>query len=282
MLRTLGRLAAALPLFFLAATALAQTPGAGSITGKITEKGGKDPVGYANVVVLGTKQGAQTAEDGSFTIRNIAPGSYQVRVLGMGYDPVTRSVTVNAGAATHVDVDLGGGAKVVKQVEEIVVTAQKLIDTKSSSTKQLVTSESLKDLPVESLQQAIGLKAGVVATGNDLHFRGGRAGEVKYQLDGVEVSDPLFGRGASVANLAVASADVLSGGFDAEYGNALSGIVNVQTREGGPKFGGEVQWHTDRYGETVKTFNNYDRFTFGFGGPTPVPGFTYYGTFEGT
>jgi outer membrane receptor protein involved in Fe transport len=58
---------------------------------------------------------------------------------------------------------------------------------------------------------------------------------VKYQLDGVEVSDPLFGRGASVANLAVASADVLSGGFDAEYGNALSGIVNVQTREGGPQ-----------------------------------------------
>jgi hypothetical protein len=59
----------------------------------------------------------------------------------------------------------------VKQVEEIVVTAQKLIDTKTSSTKQLVTSESLKDLPVENLQQAIGLKAGVVATGDDLHFR---------------------------------------------------------------------------------------------------------------
>ncbi|HEV8479899.1 MAG TPA: TonB-dependent receptor, partial [Candidatus Eisenbacteria bacterium] len=208
-----------------AGTALAQTPGTGSITGKVTEKGGKEPLGYANVVVLGTKQGAQTAEDGSFTIRNVAPGTYQLRVLGMGYDPVTRSVTVNAGQATQVAVDLGGGAKVVKQVEEIVVTAQKLIDTKTSSTKQLVTSESLKDLPVENLQQAIGLKAGVVATGDDLHFRGGRAGEVKYQLDGVEVSDPLFGRGASVANLAVASADVLSGGFDAEYGNALSGIV---------------------------------------------------------
>src|SRR5262245_56703743 len=134
MVRTLGRLSAALALLFLATTAIAQTPGTGSITGKITEKGGKDPVGYANVVVLGTKQGAQTAEDGSFTVKNLPPGTYQVRVLGMGYDPVTRSVTVNAGQATQLTVDLGGGAKVVKQVEEIVVTAQKLIDTKSSST----------------------------------------------------------------------------------------------------------------------------------------------------
>jgi outer membrane receptor for ferrienterochelin and colicin len=266
------------------ATAFAQTPaaGTGTISGKVTEKGGKEPVGYANVIVLGTKQGAQTGEDGLFTIRSVPPGTYQVKVLGMGYTPVTMTVTVNAGQTAKLDADLGGGQQVVKQIEEITVTAQKLIDTKTSSTKQLVSSEALKDLPVENLQQAIGLKAGVVATGDDLHFRGGRAGEVKYQLDGVEVSDPLFGRGANVANLAVASADVLSGGFDAEYGNALSGIVNVQTREGGPKFGGEVQWHTDRYGETDKTFNNYDRFTFGLGGPTPVKELTYYGTFEGT
>ena len=264
------------------AVAHAQAPATGGITGKVTEKGGKEPVPFANVVVLGTKQGAQTGEDGSFAIGKVPPGTYQLRVLAMGYDAITRTVTVNAGQTATVAVDLGGGQKVVKQIEEITVTAQKLIDTKSSSTKQSVTSESLKDLPVENLQQAIGLKAGVVATGGDLHFRGGRAGEVKFQLDGVEVSDPLFGRGASVANLAVASADVLSGGFDAEYGNALSGIVNVQTREGGSKFGGELQWHTDRYGESVKTFNNYDRFTFGFGGPTPIKELTYYGTFEGT
>ena len=278
MLRRVGRWSL-FALLAIASPALAQTTG--TIAGKVTEKGGKDLVAYATVIVLGTKQGAHTADDGTFTIRSVPAGSYQVRVLGLGYEPVTRTVSVNAGATATLDVDLGGGQKVVKQVEEIVVSAQKLIDTKSSASKQLVSSESLKDLPVENLQQAVGLKAGVIASSDGLHFRGGRAGEVKFQLDGVEVSDPLFGRSANVGNLAVASADVLSGGFDAEYGNALSGIVNVQTREGGPKFGGEVQWHTDRYGESVKTFNNYDRFTFGFGGPTPVKELTYYGTFEG-
>ena len=58
--------------------------------------------------------------------------------------------------------------------------------------------------------------------------------------------------------------------MDAEYGNALSGVVAVSTKEGTEKFGGEVRWDTDRYGDPTKTFDNYDRFTFGFGGPTPV------------
>ena len=75
---------------------------------------------------------------------------------------------------------------------------------------------------------------------------------------------------------------MLSGGFDAEYGNALSGVVNVSTREGTDDFGGEVRWDTDRYGEPTKTFNNFDRFTFGFGGPTPIKNLTYFATYEGT
>ena len=277
-----------LPLFWMSlvsvalGAAAAHAQGTGTISGKVTERGGREPVGFANVIVLGTRQGAQSADDGTFVIRGVPVGTHTVRAAVLGYDPVSKTVTVNAGQTTVVNIDLGGEQKVVKQVEEITVTAVKLIDTKTATTKQQVSSESLKDLPVENLREAVALKAGVVSTGGELHFRGGRAGEVKVQLDGVEASDPLFGRSAGIANLAVASADVLSGGFDAEYGNALSGIVNVQTREGGQRFGGEVQWHTDRYGETVKTFNNYDRFTFGLGGPTPVKGLTYYATYEGT
>ena len=70
--------------------------------------------------------------------------------------------------------------------------------------------------------------------------------------------------------------------FDAEFGNALSGVVSVNTREGTDQFRGEVRWDTDRYGDPSKTFDNYDRFTFGFGGPTPIKKLTYYATYEGT
>jgi hypothetical protein len=114
----------------------------------------------------------------------------------------------------------------VKQVEEIVVTGERRIDTKSSTTKQSITAEKLREMPVDNLSQAVATKAGVVAMGGELHFRGGRGGEVKFQFDGVGVSDPLSGRRRNIATLAVGGTEILSGGFDAEYGNALSGVVS--------------------------------------------------------
>ena len=135
---------------------------------------------------------------------------------------------------------------------------------------------------MDNLREAVAVKAGIVAYGGELHFRGGRGGEVKFQFDGVEVSDPLTGGGANIATLAVAGTDVLSGGFDAEYGNALSGVVSVSTKEGTDRFGGEVRWDTDRFGDPTRTFDNFDRFTFGFGGPTPIKNLTYFATYEGS
>ena len=106
----------------------------------------------------------------------------------VGFDPVTETVTVVAGELATVDLDLGG-EKVTKQMDEIVVTAEKLIDTKTSTTKQRVSGETLSELPVENLSEAVALKAGVVASGGELHFRGGRGGEVKFQVDGVEITN---------------------------------------------------------------------------------------------
>src|SRR5206468_6930820 len=92
----------------------------------------------------------------------------------------------------------------------------------------------------------------------------------------------LLRRKASVAHLAIARPEVQRGGYDAEYGNALSGGVSETTGEGSDRLGGEVRWDTDRFGDPTKTFDNFDRFTFGFGGPTPVKNLTYFATYEGT
>jgi outer membrane receptor protein involved in Fe transport len=285
-LRTLVAVATCLAL---AAPALSQTrpaapTGAASTTGRISGRAlekGKDPVSFANVIVMGTKLGTMTDETGAFVIGGVPVGTYTVKLQAIGYDPVIQSVQVNAGETAVVTFSVGA-TKVVKEVETIEVRAEKRIDTKSSSTKQSISSEKLKEIPVDNLSQAVATKAGVVAQGGELHFRGGRGGEVKVQLDGVEATDPAFGGSANVANLAIAGADVLSGGFDAEYGNALSGVISVSTKEGTDRLGGEVRWDTDRYGDPTKTFNNYDRFTFGFGGPTPVKNLTYFATYEGS
>jgi outer membrane receptor protein involved in Fe transport len=252
----------------------------GRVNGTVLEKG-KEPVAFANVVILGTKQGAMTDENGKFVIAGVPVGTHQIRVQALGFEATTVEVQVNAGQIAAVTITVGA-VKVTKEIEEIEVRAERRIDTKSSSTKQSVSAEKLKELPVDNLSQAVATKAGVVAKGDDLHFRGGRSGEVKVQIDGTEASDPLLGRNANVANLSIAGAEVLSGGFDAEFGNALSGVISVSTKEGTDRFGGEVRWDTDRFGDPSKTFNNFDRFAFGFGGPTPIRNLTYFATYEGT
>jgi outer membrane receptor protein involved in Fe transport len=253
--------------------------GTGRISGKVLERGA--PLGYANVIVLGTKQGAASDENGNFVIAGVPVGTYQVKLMATGYDPVIQSVQVNAGQVATVTFSVGV-QKVVSTQEEFEVRAEKRIDTKSSTTKQSIQAEKLREIPVDNLSAAIATKAGIVAQGGELHFRGGRGGEVKFQFDGVEATDPAFGGSANIATLAVAGADVLSGGFDAEYGNALSGVVSVTTKEGTDRFSGEVRWDTDRYGDPSKTFDDFDKFTFGFGGPTPIKNLTYFATYEGT
>ena len=251
----------------------------GRIQGRVTARG--EPVPFANVIILGTKQGTQADDNGNYVLVGVPVGEIQLRAMATGYDAQVQKIAVNAGATSTLNFAFGE-QRVVKELETIEVSAQKRIDTKSSTTKQTITADKLKEIPVDNLREAVAVKAGIVAFGGELHFRGGRGGEVKFQFDGVEVSDPLFGRGANIATLAVAGTDVLSGGFDAEYGNALSGVVSVSTKEGADRFGGEVRWDTDRFGDPLRTFDNFDRFTFGFGGPTPIANLTYFATYEGS
>lgn len=257
-----------------------RSAGVGRVVGKVTDKGG-EPIAFANVIVVGTKQGTQTDENGSFVLIGVPVGTAQIQVQPLGYDRQIQEAQVNAGSSATLNFTFTS-SKVVKTIDEIEVRAEKRIDVKTSETKHYISAEKLKELPVDDLRAAVGVKAGVVTQGGELHFRGGRSGEVKFQFDGVEVSDPLGGRGPNIANLAIAGTEIRSGGFDAEYGNALSGVISVNTREGTDQFRGEVRWDTDRYGDPSKTFNNYDRFTFGFGGPTPIKKLTYYATYEGT
>jgi hypothetical protein len=191
--RSLLTLVAVATCLALAAPVFAQTrpaapTGAAATTGRISGRAlekGKDPVSFANVIVMGTRLGTMTDETGAYVIGGVPVGTYTVKLQAIGYDPVIQSVQVNAGETAVVNFAVGQ-TKVVKEVETIEVRAEKRIDTKSSTTKQSISSEKLKEIPVDNLSQAVATKAGVVAQGGELHFRGGRGGEVKVQLDGVE------------------------------------------------------------------------------------------------
>jgi hypothetical protein len=132
-------------------------------------------------------------------------------------------------------------------------------------------------MPVENFQQALTTQTGVVKdqTG-EIHVRGGRGGEVTYMIDGMSIKDPLVGGafGMRLGRNAVEEMAVITGGFNAEYGDAQSGVVNLVTREGGGKTSGTLYFKTDDAGplNKYKRWNNSDVVEFSIGGPEPLTG----------
>jgi len=261
-----------------AGAAFAQT---GTITGKVTDQSGV-PLQFANVILLGVQLGGPTNAQGVFTVIKVPVGAYTVRARMVGFAQLDRTgIKVDANKTTTVDFVLGEKAVALPTVD--VVGEQKIaIRKKDSSTKQIVTAEDLHSLPVDSYRDAIGLKAGVINMGGELHFRGGRADEVLTVVNGVPSRNPLRAEGVELGLLAVSSSEQVLGGLDAQYGNALSGVINLTTREGGDKLAGEVRYFTDRYGEHDKEFNNFERVSLGFGGPFFFHKTNYYISYEGT
>jgi len=268
-------------LVLLAATlnagfAQAQT---GTITGKVVDEGGV-PLSNASVILLGKQMGAPTNADGKFTLVKVPVGTYTIRAMMVGKQRAEKSVTVDANRTVVLEFQLLEEAVKMKVVE--VKADKKMAIRKDAATKQTVTSEDLRSLPVDSYKDAISLKAGVISQGGELHFRGGRADEVLTIVNGIASRNPLRAEGVDLGLLAVSSSEQVLGGMDAQYGNALSGVIALTTREGGDHFSGEVRYFTDRYGEEDKSFNNFERLSLGFGGPFLFPNTNYYVSFEGT
>jgi outer membrane receptor for ferrienterochelin and colicin len=261
----------------LVTSAHAQT---GAITGVITDESGVG-VPYANVFIKGTQLGGSANAEGKFTIIKVPVGTYTLTAKSVGHAPVEKTVQVNANQTATANFQISEQAVKMKTVD-VTGNIKIAIRKKDSSTKQIVTSEDLRSLPVDNYKDAIGLKAGVISQGGELHFRGGRGDEVLTIVNGIASRNPLRAEGVDLGLLAVSSSEQVLGGLDAQYGNALSGVINLTTREGGDKFGGEVRYFTDRYGEADKSFNNFERLSTGFGGPFLFPKTNYFISFEGT
>jgi outer membrane receptor protein involved in Fe transport len=223
MLRTAT---AALALLALGAAASAQT---GKLSGRITDEAGEPLIG-ATVLLVGTDLGAATDLDGFYTILRIPPDAYTVRYSSVGYrTQVLEGVRVSSNTTTEQDVVL---AEETFEGEEVVVTAeQPLVDVTQTSSVSTVSREEIAALPVQELADVVNLQAGVV----EGHFRGGRLGEVQYQVEGVSVNNPYNNQSTLTLDRSVLQeVQVISGTFDAEYGQALSGVVNAVLRTGRP------------------------------------------------
>jgi outer membrane receptor for ferrienterochelin and colicin len=133
--------------------------------------------------------------------------------------------------------------------EEVVIIAEApLIKKDLTSTESRVTSDEIKNLPIQNVDQLITQQAGVSKdAGGGIHIRGGRSTEISYLINGVSITDDYSRTQAlTVETESIQELQIISGTFNAEYGNAMSGVVNVVTKTGGSKFRSNVEvWMGD-------------------------------------
>lgn len=206
------------------AQAQAQT---GKLAGRVTDTTGA-PLPGVNVTIEGTSLGAATDGEGQYALIQVPPGTYRVRFGFVGFQTkIVRGVVVSSNQTKTLDVTLG---EEVVAGDEVTVTAEReIVDLTQTSTMATLSQSEIETLPVQNLQEIVNLQAGVV----EGHFRGGRRGEVQYQVDGVSVNDPFNNRSSVRLDRSVLKeVQVISGTFDAEYGQAMSGVVNAVLRNG--------------------------------------------------
>src|SRR6185436_12566126 len=168
-----------------------------------------------------------------------------------------------------------------------------VVDVNLTSSLASINREEIAKLPVQELQEVVNLQAGVV----DGHFRGGRLGEVQYQVDGVSVNNAYDNKNSlRLDRSLLEEVQVISGTFDAEYGQAQSGVVNAVLRRGSDKFtwNGETYFGSflypgDEEGRALPDFEfrptGIQSFQGSISGPTPFKSTTYlanvrYGDFN--
>lgn len=213
----------------------------GKIAGRVLDAATGEPLIGVNVIIEGTTQGGQTDVDGYYTIIRLRPGTYRVQASFIGFaTTLVENVQVVADQTTRVDIRLR--EEVIEGEEVVVIAERPIVQMDRTTTTATVNAEQIEALPVASLGEVISYQAGVVADPDgSLHFRGGRSGEVAYLVNGVPINN-AFSNTASfdVEQNMVESLEVISGVFNAEYGQATSGVVNIITKDVPDRWSGNV------------------------------------------
>jgi outer membrane receptor for ferrienterochelin and colicin len=243
----------------------------GKIAGIIKDKDTGERLPGVTVMIMETTMGAATNEKGEYFILNVIPGVYRLKASLIGYTPVEiDQVKVSIDLTTTIDFEL-----VAQPVEVggITVTAERpIFEPDLTSTAHIITSVDIIHRPVINTDGIVYRTPGVVfdpiggpinqgtqgtVLGNEgdrvndsanpgITLRGGRPQEVVYMVDGLSITDPILsGQATNLNHFTISEVQLITSGFNAEYGNAMSGMINYVTQEGGAKFSGRYQYSTD-------------------------------------
>ncbi|MFQ5753111.1 MAG: carboxypeptidase-like regulatory domain-containing protein, partial [bacterium] len=256
-------------IFLVTGNVLAGTTG--KIAGKVIDQKTGEPLIGANVVIVGTTMGASTDNDGFYFIINVPPGNYSVTTSYIGYEMLTQSeVLVNVDRTTTLDFALTPEAVELGAVT--VLAERPIIEQDVTGSTEILDTGYIERLPIIDLKDITRLQSGIYYTGETTYMRAGLATEVNYRLDGTSLNSGLLSDNWQRLNTtAMQEVSILTGGYNAEYGDAMSGVVNVVTKEastternlhGTVKYrlrpAGKYHWGKNMYDQSLWKYTNFD------------------------
>ncbi len=269
----------------------------GNLSGVVVDAATGEALPGVNIIIKGTYYGAATDFNGKFRINNISVGSYIVTVSLIGYKTVEYTgIAIEPNKTKQLDIKLEETVLTLGQ-DVVVIGDKPLMDVEETQSKKTISKDELEVAVLENITDVVSQQSGVVKSDNAIHIRGGRSYENAFLLDGVSVQDPLSGTGfgLQLSASAIEEVEVITGGFNAEFGQATSGVVNVRTREGSSKYSGTITYKRDNLGErsSYHVFNT-DILEANLSGPEPITSFilpaiglnipgqiTFFGNFYG-
>lgn len=207
--------------------------GSGTLKGTLKDSETGEPLPFVNIVLQqGDRQvtGSATDFDGNYTIKPIAPGSYDVLVSYVGYNArKIEGVRINNNKITFVDIDLDAGVRL--EEFEVVEYTIPLIDKDGGSSGGTVSRDDIAKMPGRSANSIAATVGGVQENSSGTSIRGAREGNTFYYIDGIKI------RGnTNLPKAAIEEVQVMTGGIPASYGDATGGIIAITTR------GASSQW----------------------------------------
>ena len=267
----------------------------GTIRGEVLDMEGEAVIG-ATIVIKEIGLGTAADVDGSYLLLNVPVGTYDVEVEMIGYQrQVVEGVGITMDQTTWLNFTMSIAAI---EGETVYVTSERALVEKGSTSKKItMNKEAIENLPIRNVSELYNLQSGVVrvqsrSTGipdheerglQEVHVRGGRSGEIAYMIDGMYVRNPIFGgigSGTRLNLFAINEFDWQPGGFNAEYGDAMSAVSNWHTSSGGENIEYHFEYETSLVGAFINGLRgkkddteNFDKlrglndYNFGIGGP---------------
>jgi len=243
----------------------------GKIRGKVIDSATGEGIPGATIMVEGTQLGASSSADGSFFILQVPPGLQRVKCIIIGYTTLTQdNIIISSDTTTTVDFKMS--TKLAGQDEVIVQAKKPIVQKDNTSSQKTFDSQQIEKLVNPTVTGVLEKQAGVTKGSDEgLHVRGGRSSDLAYIIDGIRMTNGLDGTNTFNLNSdAIDELKIVTGGFNAEYGGAMSGIVRIVTKSGQKEFHGRVSARTSDFG--VDEYSQYkdNRYSGFISGPIPV------------